>query len=93
MKLTVDTEDNTIRIESSRVHLSELMQTLNNLFPNNSWMEYELIVGEGEKVNIQDIPSMPYHPNNIWQPPVIHPYIHHTDPNHAPPFVITCSAK
>ena len=84
MKLTVDTEDNTIRIESSRVHLSELMQTLNSLFPNNSWMEYELVVGEECKN-----PGL----FNPHPQPIIHPYTHHTDPNHAPPFVITCSAK
>jgi len=58
MKVTIDTEESTIRIENSRVHLSELVQTLNSLFPDNSWMEYELIIGQ--EIILKEVDPYPF---------------------------------
>ena len=41
MKLQIDTNKKTIKIEES-INLFDLMNTLNQLFPNDSWKEYSL---------------------------------------------------
>ena len=41
MKLQIDTEQKTIKVES-RVLFKDLIETLKKLFPNNEWKDFEL---------------------------------------------------
>ncbi len=41
MKIQLDTNQKTIRVEES-VNLNEFMKAVKNLFPNNEWKEYRI---------------------------------------------------
>lgn len=41
MKLQIDTKEKTIKIEES-INISELINILSNMFPNDTWKEYKL---------------------------------------------------
>jgi hypothetical protein len=68
MKIQLDTENKTIKLES-KVKLSKLIETLKKLLPNNEWKSFELetntvIHNWGSPVVIQrTYPVYPY-----WQP-------------------------
>ena len=57
MKLTIDTENKTIKLEE-QVGLKELSETLIKLFPNQEWKEYDLIPNT--------VVSTPWVPTNPW---------------------------
>ena len=64
MKITIDTTAKTISI-SEEINLSELVETLKNLLPADTWKEYKLIT---EK-EINWYPYVPSYPNYIYTNP------------------------
>ncbi len=67
MKIQLDTEARTIKLES-RVKLSKLIDTLNKLLPNNEWKGFTLetnttIEHWSSPIHIHD-----HYPRPYWQP-------------------------
>lgn len=65
MKLQIDTENKTIKIEEA-VNIDKFIKMVKKLFPNNEWKEYELEVG-----------TITYWTNPY---PIIYPLTYPTDP-------------
>lgn len=57
MKLQIDTENKTIKIEEP-VKLGDFLKILNNLFPKNSWEDYTLEVHT--KIEWEQCPTIQY---------------------------------
>ncbi|MFW5847675.1 MAG: hypothetical protein ACOCVF_02035 [bacterium] len=68
MKIQIDTENKTIRVDNN-IPLGELIKTLKKLLPNGEWKEYELI----KKVETYPyyIPYYPYYPPSEITEPII----------------------
>ena len=103
MKLQLDTEQKTIKIDQN-VKLSELFEILEKMLPNGLWKEYTLEVGvqivwaEEKFVPINpalpNLPPIPY-PNQPWNPINPNPIfpLPGTTPNPYYPFPwITCGS-
>jgi hypothetical protein len=75
MKLTIDTERKIITIQQ-RVKITDLMQELDNLFPNKEWKDYELDTSVGSTI------KWPlYHPEDTT---IGRPYVHPSAPPNFP---------
>jgi hypothetical protein len=62
MKLQIDTTNKTIKLEES-IKLDTLFNTLNEMFPNNGWREFELLTNvtvQWNSIPIVIQPSYPY---------------------------------
>lgn len=70
MKLQIDTENKTIKIEE-KVNLFDLMNKLQSLFPNDIWQEYTL---ESNTITnwINPVYISPY--QQIWNKPYYNPF-------------------
>src|ERR1035437_5439624 len=77
MQLQIDTENKTIKFDEP-IELSELFDTLNRLFPDNTWKDYKLehslITNWNNPIIIERIINIPYTPcygdNPYWASPV-----------------------
>jgi hypothetical protein len=70
MKLQLDTENKTIRLES-KVSLKEFMEVIKKLLPNNDWQEFSLetnvtINNWSNPIIIKEIEKYPVYPKPIW---------------------------
>lgn len=76
MKLQIDTENKTIKIEEP-VKLGDFLKILNNLFPENSWEDYTLETHT--KIEWEPYPYIPYDPPEQPNPYPWYPIITYSD--------------
>jgi hypothetical protein len=85
MKITIDTVAMTISIAED-ITLKELMTTLNDIFPNNTWEEYKLL-----QHIPQFLPSYPVYPTYPSFP--VFPYEPYSPTSPLGPFFTTTVGK